>query len=59
LLDSGADLCTIQLLLGHRGLNTTPKYLRLTTKEVCATAIPLDALEATTLTPANPIPPPV
>jgi integrase/recombinase XerD len=59
LLDSGADLRTIQLLLGHRSLNTTSKYLRLTTNEVCATASPLDTLETTTLTPANPIPAPV
>jgi integrase/recombinase XerD len=56
LLDSGADLRTIQLLLGHRSLNTTSKYLRLTTTEVCATASPLDTLQATTLTPADPIP---
>ena len=42
LLDSGADVRTIQLLLGHRSLATTARYLRLTTTKVCATASPLD-----------------
>ena len=46
LLESGADLRTIQLLLGHRSLNTTAKYLRLATSKVCAAASPLDALRA-------------
>ncbi len=44
LLESGADLRTIQLLLGHRGLGTTSHYLRIATSKVCATASPLDAL---------------
>ncbi len=44
LLESGADLRTIQLLLGHRGLGTTSHYLRIATNKVCATASPLDAL---------------
>jgi site-specific recombinase XerD len=46
LLESGADLRTIQLLLGHRSLNTTARYLRLATSKVCATASPLDSLRA-------------
>ena len=46
LLESGADLRTIQLLLGHRSLNTTAKYLRLATSKVCAAASPLEALRA-------------
>jgi site-specific recombinase XerD len=46
LLESGADLRTIQLLLGHRSLSTTARYLRLATNKVCATASPLDVLQA-------------
>jgi integrase/recombinase XerD len=46
LLETGTDLRTIQLLLGHRSLNTTAKYLRLATSKVCATASPLDVLQA-------------
>jgi site-specific recombinase XerD len=46
LLEAGTDLRPIQLLLGHRSLNTTTKYLRLATSKVCATASPLDVLQA-------------
>jgi integrase/recombinase XerD len=46
LLESGADLRTIQLLLGHRNLDTTARYLRLAISKVCATVSPLDALRA-------------
>lgn len=44
LLESGADVRTIQLLLGHRSLATTARYLRIATSKVCATASPLDLL---------------
>jgi integrase/recombinase XerD len=44
LLESGADLRTIQLLMGHRGLTTTSRYPRIATSKVCATASRLDAL---------------
>lgn len=44
LLESGADLRTIQLLLGHRSLTITSRYLRIATSKVCATASPLDSL---------------
>jgi site-specific recombinase XerD len=52
LLESGTDLRTIQLLLGHRSLATTAKYLRIATSKVCATSSPLDLLPH--LAPAKP-----
>ena len=44
LLESGTDLRTIQLLLGHRSLASTARYLRIATSKVCATSSPLDLL---------------
>ena len=44
LLESGADLRTIQLLRGHRSLATTSRYLKVATSTVCATASPFDLL---------------
>jgi site-specific recombinase XerD len=44
LLEAGADVRTIQLLLGHRSLKTTAQYLCLATNKICATASPLDLL---------------
>jgi integrase/recombinase XerD len=44
LLERGADLRTIQLLMGHRSLSTTARYLRMATSKVCATRSPLDLL---------------
>ena len=44
LLESGTDIRTIQLLLGHRSLATTARYLRIATTKVCATSSPLDLL---------------
>jgi integrase/recombinase XerD len=44
LLESGTDVRTIQLLLGHRSLATTAKYLRIATTKVCSTTSPLDLL---------------
>ena len=44
LLESGADVRTIQLLLGHRSLATTARYLRIATSKVCSASSPLDLL---------------
>jgi site-specific recombinase XerD len=44
LLESGTDVRTIQLLLGHRSLATTARYLRIATTKVCAATSPLGLL---------------
>src|SRR2546426_816534 len=45
LLEAGADLRTIQILLGHRDLEETTIYLHLSQRQLNATASPLDSLK--------------
>jgi integrase/recombinase XerD len=57
LLESGTDVRTIQLLLGHRSLSTTARYLKLATNKVCATISPYDLIAPPPLS-EPPSPPP-
>ncbi len=59
LLESGTNVRTIQLLLGHRSLATTARYLRIATSSVCATPSPFDLLPCPPPPPESaPVPPP-
>ncbi|MDH3769865.1 MAG: site-specific integrase [Nitrospirota bacterium] len=57
LLESGTDVRTIQLLLGHRSLATTARYLRIATTKVCAVSSPLDLLPQPVSVETRPTPP--
>ncbi len=54
LLENGADLRTIQLLLGHHDLKKTTIYLHLSRRHLNATASPLDSLKLKDKSPQNP-----
>jgi len=57
LLESGTDIRKIQLLLGHRSLATTSRYLKVATSTVCATTSPFDLLPKVDPPPPKPTPP--
>jgi integrase/recombinase XerD len=44
MLEAGADLRTIQVLLGHRDIQTTARYLRVSVQRIHAAPCPFDAL---------------
>ena len=44
LLESGANIRIIQMLLGHRSLSTTGRYTHLSRETICSVASPLDSL---------------
>jgi len=54
LLESGTDVRTIQLLVGHCSLATTATYLRIANTKVCSTKSPLDLLPKTLGAELNP-----
>jgi integrase/recombinase XerD len=45
LLESGVNLRTIQLLLGHANLESTARYLQVADVAIRSTPSPLDALD--------------
>jgi len=45
LLEAGVDVLTIQVLMGHRSLRTTVRYLHVTRKVIAASQSPLDLLD--------------
>jgi site-specific recombinase XerD len=59
LLEQGVDVRTIQLLLGHRSLATTARYLRVATSKVCSAISPLDLLPHPVPIKPQPAPPQV
>jgi site-specific recombinase XerD len=45
MLEAGADLRTIQVLLGHANIQTTAQYLRVSATRIHSTPSPFDSLQ--------------
>jgi integrase/recombinase XerD len=58
LLELGTDVRRIQLLLGHRSLVTTARYLRIANSQVCSTTSPFDLLPQPAAAEPKPASPP-
>jgi site-specific recombinase XerD len=53
LIEAGADLRTLQLLMGHRSVRSTIRYVQLTRKTFNATSSPLDLLDPSVTKPTE------
>jgi integrase/recombinase XerD len=53
MLDGGADLRTIQILLGHADIRTTARYLRVSLQRLKAIRSPFDALQLSPVEPCK------
>ena len=51
MLEAGADLRTIQVLLGHADIQTTARYLRVSTTRIQAAPSPFDTLQLKPIVP--------
>jgi integrase len=53
MLEAGADLRTIQVLLGHADIQTTARYLRVSTTRIQAAPSPFGTLQLKPIFPSK------